>query len=611
MLNLTSSIPPEQQGRNPIRQESEQERERTRKKGVRLKRLAIPLAIIAFLSWLTTGWLSSVARNTPFLGEEAPDNTLSWILAICAVLFTGLWFVAYRRGKRYLAISAHDLLAQDSRPPVIYLRSFKDDGQAGRPLRFFRISNLRALIHPAASWSESLYVFDSRSEEEVMAEMLHGFGPVVAIGRPGEKLPQLGAARVYVGDSEWQHTVHDFFAKAGLVVLRLGGTEGFWWEVEQSAKKVDPARLVILVPLKRKEYEFFRERADSHFPRGLPEYRSSLFRRVFGARFLGWVRGMIYFQTDWTPVYVDFARVNWPWKYKLRMLGRRKVLNVYDSALQPVYRQLGVKWEPPRYRLGVLLFKSVPLVLALFLVVALGNAGWYYWTRSQASQPNSQAPAVESPAQASPPYVEATRDIDLQLLDESQRDEPATVRRLLKQGANVEARDQNGFTPLVLATSSGLTSTVTVLLEAGANTEAKDDDGSTPLMRSAIVGNAAIAKILIRSGANVEARDDGGRTPLILAAFYSEEDDPEGYQQREVVQSLLGAGANINAKDSSGQTALMVAASQGHSVIVKILLKDGADLGATDNDGKTALDLANDNNHRDTAQLLVHTNKKP
>jgi hypothetical protein len=47
-------------------------------------------------------------------------------------------------------------------------------------------------------------------------------GPFVAIGRPGERLPQLGAIRLYVADPEWQEMVTRLMSEAALVVLRAG-----------------------------------------------------------------------------------------------------------------------------------------------------------------------------------------------------------------------------------------------------------------------------------------------------------------------------------------------------------------------------------------------------
>jgi hypothetical protein len=89
--------------------------------------------------------------------------------------------VCYMRGKRYHAIATHDLLVRkDHRPPVVYLRSFKADEVTRRGTIFG----------------------DFQTEEEVLAEVLSEFGPVVAIGKPGEELPELGAARLYVRDAE-------------------------------------------------------------------------------------------------------------------------------------------------------------------------------------------------------------------------------------------------------------------------------------------------------------------------------------------------------------------------------------------------------------------------
>ena len=55
-------------------------------------------------------------------------------------------------------------------------------------------------------------------------------GPVIAIGKPGERLPQLGAARLYVDDDHWRDTIDDLMAESALVVVRAGDTPNLWWE---------------------------------------------------------------------------------------------------------------------------------------------------------------------------------------------------------------------------------------------------------------------------------------------------------------------------------------------------------------------------------------------
>lgn len=88
-------------------------------------------------------------------------------------------------------------------------------------------------------------------------------GPFVAIGRPGEPLPELGAARVYVGDTEWQDRVRQLMSSAQLVVLRGGGTAGLQWEVQNVFANVSPERIVFLLPYDPEQYEVFRQRAEA------------------------------------------------------------------------------------------------------------------------------------------------------------------------------------------------------------------------------------------------------------------------------------------------------------------------------------------------------------
>jgi hypothetical protein len=102
----------------------------------------------------------------------------------------------------------------------------------------------------------------SRGRPEIVGTL----GPFVAIGRPGEVLPHSGAARLYVGEGDWHERVRKLLSLAGLVILRAGDTSGLWWEVEESAKTVRPERLVFLVPLKQREYDDFRRKAENYLP---------------------------------------------------------------------------------------------------------------------------------------------------------------------------------------------------------------------------------------------------------------------------------------------------------------------------------------------------------
>ncbi len=331
----------------------------------------------AGLLWKTFGILVMICG---FLGPSAfnlvmrKDYSFTVYIGILVFAF-GVKF--YLRGRRHLALSMQDSLAADPRPPVLYLRSFGADKSAGR------IPTGGLLRHIGLSAS----LFDLKTEEELIAQAFNEIGPVVCIGKPGEKLPELGAARVYVSHEEWQQKVHDFMTKAKLVVMRLGDTPGFWWEVERSVKAIEPTRLLLLVPFGRRKYREFVGKAAQHFPRPLPDYSArGNFLGIRYTRSLGTLRGFVYFENDWTAHYVDLVRVRWPWKMTPRFIGRRRIIQKFKWGLQPVFGQLSVQWNPPRVRpilttlatLAFIIFVGGPLVLA-----ALFGRGAYLQLKAQ------------------------------------------------------------------------------------------------------------------------------------------------------------------------------------------------------------------------------------
>lgn len=73
---------------------------------------------------------------------------------------------------------------------------------------------------------------------------LRTVGKAVAIGRPSEALPHLGASRLYLGDTDWQQRVAARVRTASLGVVRTGIGDGLRWEVEHVMRAVRPEQLV-------------------------------------------------------------------------------------------------------------------------------------------------------------------------------------------------------------------------------------------------------------------------------------------------------------------------------------------------------------------------------
>ncbi len=152
-----------------------------------------------------------------------------------------------------------------------------------------------------------------------------------------------------------------------------------------------------------------------------------------------------------------------------------------------------------------------------------------------------------------------------------------TVEALLEAGANIKAKDKNGYTPLDIAKKNSHLEIVYILEKNGSM-----KNKEITLAQSVRSDNILIAKDLIKKGADVNAPDSIGWTPINLAAFYG---------RTEIAQALITAGVDVNTTD--GRSApLHEAAQYGHTKIVQALIEAGANVDATDGDGYTPLLIA-------------------
>ncbi|KAK0761671.1 hypothetical protein N5P37_005653 [Trichoderma harzianum] len=174
----------------------------------------------------------------------------------------------------------------------------------------------------------------------------------------------------------------------------------------------------------------------------------------------------------------------------------------------------------------------------------------------------------------------------------------AIVELLVEKGADIEAKDNYGRTPLSWAAYNGHKAIVELLVEKGADIAAKDDSGRTPLSWAAENGHEAIVELLVEKGADIAAKDDYGQTPLSQAA-------EKGHKHKAIAELLVKKGADIEAKDNSGRTPLSWAAEKGHKAIVELLVEKGADIEAKDDYGQTPLSQAAENGHKAIVELLA------
>jgi ankyrin repeat protein len=203
--------------------------------------------------------------------------------------------------------------------------------------------------------------------------------------------------------------------------------------------------------------------------------------------------------------------------------------------------------------------------------------------------------------------------IDRELIRVARENNLSEVRRLLSVGADVNAKDNRGSTPLHWASLRAHVQVAKELLEHGADIEAKDNGGWMPLHRASDLGHSQVVKELLDHGADIEAKNIVGSTPLHFAAMeghvavVNELLSPNDING--ATTSILGKrktrGANIDAKNMFGETPLLRASRRNHLVIVKALVSGGANILVADNHGVLSIHEAMRGGHSAMAKYLL------
>jgi len=169
---------------------------------------------------------------------------------------------------------------------------------------------------------------------------------------------------------------------------------------------------------------------------------------------------------------------------------------------------------------------------------------------------------------------------------------------LISLNADFEHSDKYGQTALIWASAEGRLNVIAVLLEARAKVDAEDNEGQTPLIWAASEGFEEICEMLLEYGANPEGVDaEWGRSPLMRAAMECNLD---------TILILADYNANLEAHDYDGRTAFMLATEFAEPSIVLSLVDElKADVNAQDNNERTALIEAAKNGKLDTVMLLL------
>ncbi|HEV2961498.1 MAG TPA: ankyrin repeat domain-containing protein [Candidatus Angelobacter sp.] len=224
------------------------------------------------------------------------------------------------------------------------------------------------------------------------------------------------------------------------------------------------------------------------------------------------------------------------------------------------------------------------------------------------------------------------------LMEAAFRQKPEMVRFLLFHNADWTAADEQGLQAIHYASDVG---SARQLLERGADVNARDKFGTTPLMQAAWDAQTAVVEFLLLHGATINATDDTGLQALHRAAQNWQEDgstvkllleygaDPDAlsaYKETPLLRAvsgfnggtaanalaILARSRDINEQDSeTGDTALLIATTDSQSAVFSGLLQAGANPNLANHHGDRPIHFAAMNELNDRVDELLNHGADP
>jgi len=221
------------------------------------------------------------------LGGSLVALAFAPLLVVAVPVYLG--YLLMRRGKKHSVEIGENALLKDTRAPVLYLRSFLDEAaEASIGHRFKGVRRLETTQLAATVANNGL------QEQDALGHVFRKIGPYVALGKPGETLPELGSNKIYVPNEAWQAQVRNLLKQSRLIVFRAGRTEGLKWELNELLRTTNPGSVLVLLPVEDDDYSSFAHWANGLMPESFPlDYPSSR---------------LVVFDDDWSPRYLPPRR---------------------------------------------------------------------------------------------------------------------------------------------------------------------------------------------------------------------------------------------------------------------------------------------------------------
>ena len=261
-------------------------------------------------------------------------------------------------------------------------------------------------------------------------------------------------------------------------------------------------------------------------------------------------------------------------------------------------------------RSNILCFITMAVCMILLYITSI---------MSGASRPAAVPPLIQAVEKNNPQKIKtilasskiSSKDITDAFTKAVELGNAQIVKDLIAVGADVEAQNKYGYTPLSVASKKGQMEIVQILLDAGADITAQNKNGTCALSEASKNGQIRTVKMLLLKGVRDSQKDAALEAAassdtygckeiveiLVKAGASAKNTNAlfkmnKGYNSDEkIVEQLLTAKADPNAKTEGGKTLLMNAAGAwgANPEILKKLLDAGADVNAKDDEGNTAL----------------------
>jgi ankyrin repeat protein len=247
-------------------------------------------------------------------------------------------------------------------------------------------------------------------------------------------------------------------------------------------------------------------------------------------------------------------------------------------------------------------YKLFQIVFSLILITCLRSA------ETKQIDPNEpRKPADHSQFQA--------------IFKAAARNDIEKIKSLVSEGADVNVRDNDGYTPLFYAVWQRNAEMAVLFIGHGAEVNLSDKTSSTPLHYAVWFANKDMIKLLVEKGADISIEDRKGETPiqyaaisrrgglidLLLAGQTTNQTIHLAATKGDLaeIRSFIEKGTDIDTKDAIGWTPLLWAALAGQHDAAEFLISKGADINAKNQDGATALQMACRAGRKDVVELLI------